>query len=362
MQPKTDNQPLRILHLVNDVQQFGNGIVNAAVDLAIEQARNGHAVALASAGGAYVDLLTGHNVGHIYLPQRQARHTASALWGIGGWIRRNRTDIIHAHMMTGAVLGRVAALGTRTKVVTTVHNSWQRHAILMRAGHRVIANSDATRREMIARGIPLSKIQTVLNGTVGSERLEVKKETTRVALEHPAVLTVAGMYVRKGIEDLIRAAARLREQVPGVRVYLAGDGPDRLRLEQLAADLQLTDTVTFLGFIADVEQLMPQADVFVLASHAEPFGLVICEARSAGVPVVATEVGGIPEALDGGAAGLLVPAKDPSALAEALARVFREPGLRENLQRAASENLDRFHVRRVSAETLEVYRTALGRK
>lgn len=354
---------MRVLHLVNDVRQFGSGIVNAAVDLAVEQARSGHSVALASAGGGYVDLLTAHDVCHLFIPQRQARHAATALWQIGRWIRRQKTDIIHAHMMTGAVLGRLAALGTRTKVVTTVHNSWQRHAILMRAGHRVIANSEATRREMIARGIPSSKIQTVLNGTVGSERIEVKKETTLVMLEHPAVLTVAGMYVRKGIEDLIRAAARLREQVPGVRVYLVGGGPGRLRFEQLAAELQLTDTVRFLGFIADVECLMAQADVFVLASHAEPFGLVICEARNAGIPVVATEVGGIPEALDGGEAGLLVPAKDPVALAEALARVFREPGLKERLQQAASANLNRFHVRRVSDETLEVYRTAtLGRK
>jgi glycosyltransferase involved in cell wall biosynthesis len=117
----------------------------------------------------------------------------------------------------------------------------------------------------------------------------------------------------------------------------------------------------FLRFRRDVEPLLRQADVFVLASRSDPNPLVIAEARAARCAIVSTAVDGIPEALDGGRAGLLVPPRDPAALSEALARVLLSRELTEQLRRAAGEGLDRLRVERLCADVLDVYRGILRR-
>ncbi|MEJ7811816.1 MAG: glycosyltransferase family 4 protein [Gemmatimonadaceae bacterium] len=343
------------------LHERGNGIVHVAVDLAIEQSRAGHAVTVAAPSGDYVDLLRTHGVRHVSLPQTGGANAAVAVFRLASLVRRDRTDIVHAHMVTGAFIGYSACTLTATRLITTVHNSWQRQAIGMRLGDHVIAVSDAVRRDMIQRGIPAAKITTVLNGTLGSARMRAATGAAPPTLDHPAVLTVAGLNTRKGIADLIEAAVILRERVPGVKVYLAGDGPERAQFQQLARDRGVEGTVVFLGFCRDAEGVMRQADVFVLASHADPNPLVIPEARAAGLPIVATAVGGIPESLDGGSAGLLVPPRAPRALADALARVLTDTDLRDRMRDQASSNLGWLTVGRMTDDTLAVYRVAIGR-
>ena len=349
---------MRIVHLLNELAQLGNGIVNVAIDLAVEHARAGHDVTVAAPNGAYAELLRANGVKHFLLEPSGGVRPLTAMVKLRGFIRRNGTQIVHAHMMKGAVIGRLACTGTSARLVTTVHNSWQRHAVLMRLGHRVIAVSDAVRGDMIARGVPANRIETVLNGTIGTMRAPAGVPPVPVTLNHPNIVTVAGMYVRKGIADLIEATAMVRERVPTVTTYMLGDGPDRAQFEQLARDRGIGGSVVFLGFRANAELVMKQADVFVLASHADPNPLVIPEARAAGLPIVATRVDGIPESLDGGDAGLLVPPHSPDALAHAIAGLLLAPEQRSRLRTAALRNLERLTVRRMAGETLGVYRRA----
>jgi glycosyltransferase involved in cell wall biosynthesis len=152
----------------------------------------------------------------------------------------------------------------------------------------------------------------------------------------------------------------VRERVPRITTYLLGDGPDRSAFEQLAHERGIGGSVVFLGFRADAELVMRQADVFVLASHADPNPLVIPEARAAGLPIVATRVDGIPESLDGGDAGLLVPPRSPDALANAIAGLLLDPAQRDRLRAATSRNLERLTVHRMSCETMGVYRRAIA--
>jgi glycosyltransferase involved in cell wall biosynthesis len=229
----------------------------------------------------------------------------------------------------------------------------------LRLAHHVIAVSEAARKDMVRRGMPRAKISTVLNGTIGSVRSTPSPEPVPV-LKRPAVLSVAGMYAHKGIADLLEAVVPLRELVPGATVYLAGDGPGRGAFEALARQLGVEDAVVFLGYSPDPAGLMRQADVLVVASRDEAFGLVIPEARAIGLPVVATNVGGIPEALDGGTAGLLVPPRAPLLLAQATARVLQDRTLHGQLVQAGSRNLERLHVRRMCAETVAVYHRVLA--
>jgi len=363
LEPIVSQEPsgqLRIVHLLNELAQRGNGIVNVAIDLAVDQSRAGHDVTVAAPAGAYVELLRAHGVKHYALkPPSRLRPLNGAL-RLRAFVRRNEPHIVHAHMMSGAVIGRIACANTRTAVVTTVHNSWQRHAVLMRFGHRVIAVSDAVRADMILRGVPATRIETVLNGTIGTLRAPAGTPPAPLTLNHPNALTVAGMFERKGIADLIEATALVLQRVPTMTTYLLGDGLDRAAFEQLARERGIAASVVFLGFRADAEAVMRQADVFVLASHADSNPLVIPEARAAGLPIVATRVDGIPESLDGGAAGLLVPPRSPDALANAIAGLLLDPAQRERLRAAASRNLERLTVHRMACETLSVYWRAIA--
>jgi glycosyltransferase involved in cell wall biosynthesis len=329
------------------------------VDLAIGQRQAGHAVAVAAAYGQFAELLRTQAVEYIPLQQHGMRNAARAIGRLATLVRRYQFDVLHAHMVSGALAARLAIVGSPARLITHIHNSWQRHAVLMRVGHRVIAVSDAVRKEMIGRGIPAERIITVANGPLGSVRAARDVREPPITLAHPNLVTVAGMYVRKGISDLLEAFRLLRARVPGATLYLVGDGADRLRFEGEARELGLGGSAVFLHFRRDVERLLCQADVFVLASRSDPNPLVIAEARAAGCAIVSTAVDGIPEALDGGRAGMLVPARDPEALSAAVAGVLCDPGLNTRLRRAAGDGLERLQVERMCREVLDIYWAAV---
>ena len=161
---------LSVLHLVNHCERGGN--VHLAVDLACEQAARGHRVVLASGGGRFVALLERSGVHHVGIEQslRNPVRAARAAAALIALCRRDRPDVLHGHMMSGAVLGRLAGTLLGTPLVTTVHNSFDRHAWLMRLGDRVIAVSRSEGQLLLARGFPPGRLDVVVNGTLGSVR------------------------------------------------------------------------------------------------------------------------------------------------------------------------------------------------
>lgn len=271
-------------------------------------------------------------------------------------LRQFQPEIVHAHMMTGAVLGKMFSPWFSYRIVTTVHNEFQRSAILMGVGDRVIAISSASASALVQRGISRDKIRVVHNGVLGTPRLDQPTSAPALSLQRPAIVTVAGLNWRKGIVDLIEAFDAVSRHNPNVHMYIVGDGPQRREFETQARRCFGHARIHFVGFVPDPRPYYQQADVFVLASHQEPFGLVLTEARQAGCAVVATAVGGIPEALDGGQAGILVPPHRSDLLGSALIRLMKAPAELDRLRRRARENLEPFTVNRASAQTLEVYR------
>lgn len=351
---------MRTLHILNHVKEIGNGIVNVAVDLACLQAHAGHEVAVASAGGEYETLLKRFGVKHFELDQtRKPVRLTKAIRRYLVIIKNFQPDIVHAHMMTGVVLARVLRARTDYALVSTVHNEFQRSAILMGLGNRVIAVSEAVARSMRRRGVASSKIRVVLNGTLGSPRVRSIADYEPAALQGQAIVTVAGMYQRKGIAELIIAFEGVASRFPDAHLYLVGDGPDRSEFEDLARRSAAASRIHFEGFQTEPQRYMLATDIFVLASHRDPFGLVLAEAREAGCAIVASNVDGIPEALDGGNAGLLVPPKDVSSLEAALVRVLSDSEDKARWQRLALQNLERYSVARVAQETEAVYRELL---
>ncbi len=352
---------MKILHLANHVQLIGNGIVNMMTDLACLQAQAGHEVVVASSGGEFEALYARHGVRHVHLPQsREPRRAPAMLAGFRRLARGFEPDIVHAHMIAGTLLARFAFVRCPYVLFATVHNEFQRSAGLMRLADRVVGVTEFVVDAMAARGVPPARLATVRNGTVGTPREALRPLETMPPLQRPAITTVAGMYERKGIQDLLRAFAALPERCANAHLYLVGDGPDRPAMQVLARELGVADRAHFPGFVADPMRYLWQTDVFVLASHREPAGLVLCEAREAGCAVVATRVDGIPEMLDGGDAALLVPAAEPTALAQAIVRLLDDPAYRASLAARGQQGLEDFSVQKVCDGYLALYAQALA--
>jgi glycosyltransferase involved in cell wall biosynthesis len=348
---------MRILHLTNHIQKIGNGIVNVAVDLACLQAKDGHEVAMASSGGEYEILLASYGGQHFQL--NQSRTPLNLIKAAGHYreiIQEFQPDIVHAHMMTGSVLAALFKNSFEYNLVTTVHNEFQRSAVLMGLADRVIAVSNAVADSMVRRGIPRSKLRVVPNGALGSPRHRSIIDYQPLPLHHPAIATVAGMYQRKGVGELIDGFVIIAADFPDAHLYLVGDGPDRAMFEAKVQNTPFASRIHFEGFQSEPQRYMLATDIFVLASYHESFGLVLTEAREAGCAIIASDVDGIPETLDNGQAGVLVPAKNSFAVATAMKKLLSNPWEMEKWKHQGKQNLERFSAARVNKETLNVYR------
>jgi glycosyltransferase involved in cell wall biosynthesis len=350
---------MKIVHLATHAQCNGNGTVNAMVDLACMQARAGHDVAVASAGGTFESLLRRNGVTHSLLHQsRQPWRVPAMIAGFGRLIERFNPDVVHAHMMTGALISRFGSMRRRFALVTTVHHDIQKSASMVRFGDRVIVASHAVGDAMREHGVLADTLSVVTNGTIGSPRFSGRVPSS-LQLQHPNVVCVAAMFERNGIADLLHAFAHVR-QTQDVQLYLVGEGPDRGMMESLAEQLGIANHVRFTGFVADPRAYLNEADLFVFAAHQAPGPLAISEAREAGCAIVATKVGGVPEMLENGGAGVLVAPQEPMQLAAKIGWLLMDSPIRAQYAARAKLNLERFSVERVYTEHLAVYEQAIA--
>jgi glycosyltransferase involved in cell wall biosynthesis len=301
-----------------------------------------------------------YGVQHFELDQsRRLLNLMKAACGFRAIVKQFQPDIVHTHMITGVVFASCLRWNTDYVLVSTVHNEFQRTSVLMGLADRVIAVSQAVSHSILRWRIPPHRVYVVSNGTINSPRQRSLSTLEPMPLNHPAITTVAGMYQRKGIAELIKAFVQIAYTNSQVHLYLVGNGPDRAAFEQQALASPVSDRIHFEGFHPEPQRYLLATDVFVLASHQEPFGLVLSEAREAGCAIVASEVDGIPEVLEGGQAGLLVPPGDVSALATALSHLLQSPTQLQFWQQRAQQHLDWLSVDRVHQETLQVYRGAI---
>jgi len=348
---------VRVLHVIGDLLEVGNGITNSTVDLAALSAAR-HDVAVASAGGDFEPMLRDYGVTLFPLDQRRTPlGIARAAVNFRRIVASFDPDIVHAQMMTGAVLARALRLRSRYRLVTTVHNEFQRSAIAMGVGDLVTAASGEVAKAMARRGIPEAKLRVASVGALDGPRRRRAGDVAPAALAHPAIVTVAGLFIRKGIDILIAAFERTTH--PNAQLYIVGNGPDRAAFEAQARASDAAARIHFTGFEPRPERYMRAADIFVLASRKEPFGTVLTEAREAGCAIVASNVGGIPETLNDGAAGILVPPGDADALALALDVLLGDRRALEDARARTSPGLERFTAQRYCDEIEAVYHEAL---
>jgi len=216
--------------------------------------------------------------------------------------------------------------------------------------HRYIAVSDHVAKQL-RTVLPFMshKLDVVHNGIPTVKFLRTEKKPTR---ERPVVLTVARLSHQKGIRYLLDAAA----QIPHAEFWIAGDGPDRNALLSHAAQLQIADRVKFLGHVTDIAATLWQADLFVLPSLFEGLPVSVLEAMAAGVPVIATDVGGTREEIRSGETGVLVPPSDAEALAAAICLLLNDPALAQRLAESAQQSVrQEFSVETMVRQTTEIY-------
>jgi glycosyltransferase involved in cell wall biosynthesis len=232
-----------------------------------------------------------------------------------------RIDIVHTHDDRPLIYGVPAGRWAGRRVIHTQHhgklpNVGRKQEFLVRWtgrwAHAFVTVSRDAARHYIAQGVPSQRVLTIWNGIdLGTFRYQGPQAGG------PAV-TVARLSPEKNIENLLRAAARVRERDPAFRLEIAGDGPCREGLVQLVQELNIGSVVKFLGEVRDIPSLLARASLFVLPSKSEGISLTLLEAMARGLPVIATSVGGNPEVVVDGKTGCLVPSDDPTALAAAL--------------------------------------------
>jgi glycosyltransferase involved in cell wall biosynthesis len=213
--------------------------------------------------------------------------------------------------------------------------------------------SAAVARE--AYGVPAERLAVVPEPIDLAEWRRRFAAAARVPRRAPTVLSVARMYPRKRLEDLLRAAVRLRERIRGVRVRIVGEGPESGRLRALHAALGLGDSVTFLGDISRQALAVEYvgADCFCLPTVQEGFGIVFTEAMAAGLAIVACRAAAVPELVDDGRTGLLVSPRSPEELAMALESLLENPGLRADLGAAGAARVAAFDLEPVARRFVE---------
>lgn len=344
------------MHLVNRVNNSGNGITNVAVDLAIEQAQVGHDVWVVSAGGEFVSFMEANGVNHIEIDfnDRTPIGVVRAHNNFRTAVRAIAPGIVHAHTMTATVVARAGQLGSRFRLVATVHNEYQMGASLMRLADAVVGVSAAVSEAMSRRGVRRSKLHTVLNGIVGSRRRPPVESDRIVQLPPRSIVAIGAVSERKGADVLVGAFESLVEDFPDSHLYFVGNVDWSVPVEACHGKWW-EGQVHFVGFDPQPQRYLTNATAFVLASRREPLGLVILEALEAGVPVIASDVDGIPEALDFGKAGVLCKVADSDDVAAKIAELFRSDERRGLLIDAGRRHVSSFSVRRMSDQYEEVY-------
>jgi glycosyltransferase involved in cell wall biosynthesis len=291
---------------------------------------------------------------------------------IVGWLPR--TQILHVHRgkehWLAAIANRLSY--ARRPVVRTRHivqpvrphalNRW----LYRSATDFVVTVTDAIRRQLLASGLGVDDRVVALPGGVDIERYRPAarpahgldpRAVLKVPPDVPLVGLVGGFRVMKGHETVVAAAARLAATGHRFHLVFVGQGPFSQRVRGLVETAGLADRVSFVGFFDDLPAMMAALDVGLYAAlESDGMSRVLWEYLAAGVPVVATRVGVVPEVLEDGATALLVPAGEPAPLAAAIERLLRDPALRKRLGEAGADLVrERFSGARLAERLTALY-------
>jgi glycosyltransferase involved in cell wall biosynthesis len=378
-------RPLSIVHIITRLERGGS--TDCTLWQAIGSARRGHRVLVVSGPSVAPSPLleaARHQprlrLAEIPSLKRQIalRSDVRAFLSIFLLLRQEGADVIHTHTSKAGALGRLAAClaGQRRRVVHQPHGHLF-YGYYGPLGGRLVTLAERLLAPLARVQIALSwrGVEEHLSRRVGSasgwrvvrsgidlrpfRRVGLGRLAARARLGLPARDFVVGCVCRleeiKGVEDLLRGFALAARPRPGLRLLLAGDGPLRDRLSALARSSGLEERVHIQAAWLDPRDVLPALDLFVLASRNEGMGRALVEAMAAGLPVIACAVGGVPDVLEEGRDGLLIPPGDPEAIALAIGRLADDARLCSRIARHARRRAIAFGVGRMIRALLRIY-------
>ena len=309
-----------------------------------------------------------HALDHLVRPIRPFRDL-QAIFEVKREVEKLNPDIVALHSAKAGVVGRVACWWSQTPCVVTAHG-WaftegksevRRYflaaieRLVTPLAERIITVSDFDQKLAIDWGVASrEQMVTVYNGVQDVKRERIQNRNTR---KTPRIIMVARFEPQKDQLTLLQALEQLRGK--SWEAWFVGDGPRLEQCVEYARDYGMEDRVQFLGYRSDVPELLSKSDIFVLSTHYEGFPIATVEAMRAGLPIIATDVGGVSEQMRSGRNGFLIPPEDVGELKRVLKDLLQDKEKRQRMGKAGREMFrERFRVEKMIDQTVEVYKKA----
>lgn len=370
----------RLLYVITKANW--GGAQRYVYDLATAAKAHGFEVAVATGGtGPLTEQLETAGIRVIALPLRQRKNffldviTFGSLFSLLKLLKTERPDLVHVNSAKAGGLGAFAArLAGIPRIIFTAHG-WEFNAprstiskigiyffswLTIVLSHTTICVSEAIKKDV--RWLPLvsNKLRVIHNGVAPAAYLSRAEARHRLAPHLSASVwigMISELHPTKRIEDAIRAFSLLVHEFADSALIVLGEGTERGCLEKLITELHLEKRVKLIGHVPDAPQYLRAFEVFVHSSQSEALAFAVLEAGLASLPVVATRVGGIPEIIASETHGILVPARNPEALAGALRELLRNPVAAEEMARRLHDRVRaEFSKEKMVAATLALYR------
>jgi len=366
---------MKVLHVITDTNFGGAG--RYLLYLLSQPAFNSIEVAVACPEGELGKRIDAAGIRRIPISGRDMSYGHKLTWELIRVIGAERPHVVHTHSCLSA---RLAARLRRVPVVYTKHNQVRipnekgvtppppgpvrrvlNGLVASALSDRVIAVSEGAARELAESGVKKSMVVAIPNGIdLAPYKVAWKKRQaeSRGASAKRGFLvgTVARLHRQKALDVMLEAAKLVLASEPSTRFVIAGTGPMEDQLKAKIRELKLEPYVKMPGFVSDVPAFLAGLDIYVLSSDYEGIALALVEATASGLPVVATAVGGVPEVIVDGFNGLLVPPRQPKALAQAIVRLLVDPDLARRMGDAGRKRAEELFDAKVMAEkTVKVY-------
>ena len=383
-------RPLRILHIITRLEQGGAPMTVLDILNRLDKTQYACYLATGLADPPEMDMIPAAKAMGvpIFVVPELVRDVhlwkdVAALFKLIGLIKAGRYDVVHTHTYKAGFIGRLAARFCGVKSILYSPHGTILEGYFGKAKITLFAALDRLAARYTDKIICLTQreIEQYLDAGIGHRDqydfvyngIDLSPFAHTLAHRDPMrkalglsrdnwVCVIVGRLVPvKGHRFLVEALAKARNLVPNLKLLCIGDGPLETELRRQAMDLGIREHIRFLGFRTDIPEVLSACDLFVLASLNEGFGLVLLEAMAAGLPAIATHVGGVPEVVEDGATGLLVPPEDAQAMAKAMVDLLRSP---EQMAQMSANALacvqERFSIKATMAKLERIYMDALG--
>ncbi len=304
------------------------------------------------------------------------------IWRVFKYVHSHQPDIIHTQLETSDILGSLIGKILKIPTIATMHTlderplarkikkNWRnslRWQCLNSAARYTIAVSNFTRQHYLRLGFRSAKMITMYNGidlsnfTPRNAAHSAKSSLFGIPEDSTVITTVAVLREPKGVQYMLQAFGHVAALVPNAYYIIAGDGDHRKTLEEMAQSLGIADRVIFMGYRKDIPEILAASDLFVFPTLQDALPTVLLEAMAAGLPIIASQIGGVPEIITHGANGLLISPASPSSLSEACLRILQDEQLAARLTAAGLDTVQRrFDVQQQASSLYDLYQKVVS--